>query len=66
MLPVVDSFREAKNVIPVVTEREANMHNSFGSLLTGILNIFDKYGFKEFDVGSFHSDIIYLFVIQNQ
>eukprot|EP01036_Dinobryon_divergens_P034136 gene34136-44107_t len=54
MLPVVDAFRKSREQAPPQTEREENMHKSFSSLLTGILNVFDKYGFKEFtpDVGS--------------
>ena len=51
MLPVVDSFRQSQEVAPPTTEREENMHKSFGSLLTGVLNVFDKYGFKEFEPG---------------
>ena len=51
MLPVVDAFRKATEEAPPQTEREENMHKSFSSLLTGILNVFDKYGFKEFSPG---------------
>lgn len=52
MLPVVDSFRHAREKSPPQTEREENMHVSYGSLLTGILTVFEKYGFKEFEAGT--------------
>jgi molecular chaperone GrpE (heat shock protein) len=50
MLPVVDSFLDAPHVAPASTEREEKMHESFGSLLKGILNVFNKYGYQEFTV----------------
>ena len=51
MLPVVDSFRSARTVAPPNTEREERMHDTFGSLLSSILTVFEKYGFKEFEAG---------------
>ena len=48
MLPVVDLFREAPTKAVANTEREEQMHKSFGSLLTSILTVFEKYGYKEF------------------
>jgi molecular chaperone GrpE (heat shock protein) len=51
MLPVVDAFREARELAPPATEREENMHKNFGSLLSGILTVFEKYGYQEFDAG---------------
>lgn len=47
MLGVVDGFRQAPMDVPGDTEREQNMHKSFGALLNGILAVFEKYGFKE-------------------
>ena len=54
MLPVVDLFREAPTKAVANTEREEQMHKSFGSLLTSILTVFEKYGYKEFqaDIGT--------------
>ena len=52
MLPIVDSFRSARSVAPPTTEKEENMHKSFESLLIGILNVFQKYGYKEFTPGT--------------
>lgn len=54
ILPVVDSFREAPSLLAPTTEKEENMHKSYGSLLKSIVNVFDKYGYKEFaaEVGS--------------
>jgi molecular chaperone GrpE (heat shock protein) len=49
MLPVVDAFRAAREVAPPTNEREEKMHNNFGSLLSSILNVFEKYGYEEFD-----------------
>lgn len=53
MLPIIDSFRDSPISIPANTETGQNMHKGFGALLTGILSVIDKYGFKEFvpDVG---------------
>jgi len=48
MLPVVDEFRNAPKVHPATTERESNMHKSFGPLLDGILTVFQKFGYVEF------------------
>lgn len=48
MLPVVDEFRNASKVHPATTERETNMHKSFGPLLDGILTVFKKFGYNEF------------------
>ena len=49
MVPVVDSFRQAPIVAPAATEREENMHATFGSLLKLVLGVFEKYGYKLFD-----------------
>ena len=51
MLPVIDSFRNAPKISPATTEREHNMHKNFGSLLSNILSVFQKYGYKEFSAG---------------
>eukprot|EP01041_Mallomonas_annulata_P011736 gene11736-24616_t len=48
MLPVVDAFRAAPLVAPATTETEENMHKAYSALLTGILAVINKYGFKEF------------------
>ena len=48
MLPVVDLFREAPIKAVANTDREEQMHKNFGSLLTSILTVFEKYGYKEF------------------
>lgn len=53
MLPVVDGFREAPIVAPASTERGHSIHKNFGALLTGILTVFEKYGFKEYSVGEY-------------
>jgi molecular chaperone GrpE (heat shock protein) len=50
MLDVVDKFRRAPKDVPAESERETNMHVSFGALLNGILSVFEKYGFKEVNV----------------
>jgi molecular chaperone GrpE (heat shock protein) len=50
MLDVVDKFRRAPKDVPAESERETNMHVSFGALLNGILAVFEKYGFKEVNV----------------
>ena len=47
MLDVVDGFRNAPLEFPGQTEREINMHKNFGSLVNGILMVFEKYGFSE-------------------
>jgi molecular chaperone GrpE (heat shock protein) len=52
MIPVVDAFREAPVSSPASTEKEENMHKNFGSLLQGILTVFGKYGFEEFNAGT--------------
>lgn len=49
MLPVVDAFRAARDIAPPANEREENMHKNFGSLLSSVLTVFDKYGYEEFD-----------------
>eukprot|EP01038_Epipyxis_sp_PR26KG_P006637 gene6637-9111_t len=49
MLPVVDSFRSSREIYPPTTDREENMHKTFEALLTGVLNVFDKFGFKDFE-----------------
>lgn len=49
MLPLVDAFRGAKTMSPNTAEKEKLMHDSFGALLTSVIVVFDKYGFKEFD-----------------
>lgn len=51
LLPVIDGFRAAKDAVPSETEREANMHKNFGSLLSSMLLILEKSGYKEFNVG---------------
>ncbi len=48
MLPVVDSFRDATVIAPANTDREEKMHESFGALLKGVLNVFNKYGYQEY------------------
>lgn len=66
MLPVVDAFRSARSIAPPTTEKEEKMHNAYETLLRGILTVFDKYGFKEYDTGresdvtSCFSDDVYL------
>ena len=47
MLDVVDGFRKAPDDFPAETERETNMHKNFGSIVNGVLQVFEKYGFKE-------------------
>lgn len=51
MLPVVDSFREAPTLAPSSNEREESMHKNFGSLSKSLIDVFEKYGYKEFDAG---------------
>ena len=51
MLPVVDAFRAAPSISPSTSDREESMHKNFGSLLSSIMVVFEKYGFKEFDAG---------------
>lgn len=55
MLPVVDAFRAAPIISPSSSEREVSMHKSFGSLLESILVVFEKYGFSEYDAGTYLS-----------
>lgn len=54
MLPVIDAFKSASITAPATTDREQKMHDSYGALLKGIMIVFDKYGYKEYnvDVGS--------------
>ena len=51
MLPVVDDFRMARDRAPPTSDLEEQMHDSFGSLLKGILTVVDKYGYKEYFPG---------------
>lgn len=51
MLPVVDAFRNAREIAPAQTEKDENMHTSFASLLNGVINVFEKYGYKEYEAG---------------
>ena len=51
MLPVVDAFRMAPIMSPSVSERENSMHTNLGSLSKMILEVFEKYGFKELHAG---------------
>lgn len=55
MLPVVDTFRSAPLLAPAVSEKEKNMHKSYGSLLSNILAVFGKYGYSEYHAGKFTS-----------
>lgn len=48
ILPVVDAFNAAPLEHPAETEREENMHKSFGSLVSSIMIVFEKYGVKEY------------------
>jgi len=48
ILPVVDAFNAAPINVPAETEREENMHKSFGSLVSSIMIVFEKYGVKEY------------------
>ena len=48
ILPVVDAFNAAPMDYPAETEREENMHKSFGSLVSSIMIVFEKYGVKEY------------------
>lgn len=52
MLPLVDAFRNAPLLVPAVTEKELSMHKTYGALLDNILAVFQKYGYKEFDIGN--------------
>jgi hypothetical protein len=54
MLPIVDAFRDAPEKAPASTERQENMHKNFGSLLSGILTVFNKFGYEEFYPGIFN------------
>jgi len=47
ILPVVDMFKNAPFEHPADTEREKNMHTTFGTLISSITNVFEKYGVKE-------------------
>jgi len=47
ILPVVDMFKNAPLENPAETERETNMHNTFGTLISSIMTVFQKYGVKE-------------------
>ena len=47
MLTVVDSFKNAPLEYPADTERETNMHNTFGALVSSVDAVFQKYGVKE-------------------
>lgn len=58
MLPVVDAFRAAPGISPAETEREDSMHKNFGSLLSSILVVFEKYGYKEYDAGKLPSRVL--------
>lgn len=49
ILPIIDNFREAESLAPATNEREQSMHKNFGSLLSNILSVIEKYGYKEFD-----------------
>jgi molecular chaperone GrpE (heat shock protein) len=51
LFPVIDGFRAARATVPPETEREENMHKNFGSLLSSMLLILEKSGYKEYDVG---------------
>jgi molecular chaperone GrpE (heat shock protein) len=51
MLPVVDSFRAAPTLAPSSNEREESMHKNFGSLSKSLMDVFEKYGYKEFNAG---------------
>ena len=51
MLPVVDAFRAAPIVCPSASERENSMHTNLGSLCKMILEVFEKYGFTEYNAG---------------
>lgn len=59
MLPVVDSFRAAPTVAPSSNEREESMHKNFGSLSKSLIDVFEKYGYKEFDAGGSTNCIIH-------
>ena len=48
ILPVVDAFYTAPVEYPATTEKEENMHKSFGSLVSSIMIVFEKYGVKEY------------------
>jgi hypothetical protein len=52
MLPLVDAFRSAPLLAPAVTEKELSMHKTYGALLDNILAVFQKFGYKEFDIGN--------------
>ena len=45
---MVDAFNAAPISYPAETEREENMHKSFGSLVGSIMIVFEKYGIKEY------------------
>lgn len=47
MVPIVQMFRAAPKELQAETEREQNMHKNFGSLLDGIVNVIDKYGYRD-------------------
>jgi molecular chaperone GrpE (heat shock protein) len=51
MVPIVEMFRSAPSAVPGETEREQNMHKNFGSLLSSIVTIVEKYGYKDLIAG---------------
>lgn len=65
MLPLVDAFRSAPLLAPAVTEKELSMHKTYGALLDNILAVFQKFGYKEFDIGNYHSSTIVGRLLQN-
>jgi hypothetical protein len=50
MLPVVEAFKKASEENPATTETGENMHKAFSSLLDSVYYVFERYGFKQFDV----------------
>lgn len=47
MVPIVQMFRAAPVELLAETEREQSMHKNFGSLLDSIVNVIDKYGYRD-------------------
>ena len=53
LLPLIDAMREATQQAPASTPRGEEMHESYQSLLAKMMELFEKYGYKEFSAGEF-------------
>lgn len=65
LLPLIDAMRAATQDVPASTPRVEEMHESYQSLLSKMMELFERYGYKEFFPGEFPACMCRLCIVNS-